>query len=82
MRKFMRFAINVALIIMLFCSFALVFTVKSSGSEEASGLCYVTASASEGGSILPSGTSPYPYMSNALIKITPSEGNSINEISI
>ncbi|MCW4030560.1 MAG: hypothetical protein NWE92_13055 [Candidatus Bathyarchaeota archaeon] len=78
----MRFAINAALIITLFCSFVLVSTVKSSGSEETSRLCYVTASASEGGSIMPSGTSPYPYLSDALVKITPSEGNSINEISI
>jgi hypothetical protein len=81
-KKIIRFAINAALIITLFCSFLLVSTVKSSGSDEASRLCYVTASASEGGSILPSGTSPYPYLSDALFKITPSEGNSINEISI
>lgn len=82
MRKIIRFSINAALIITLLCSVVLFSTVKSAGSEETLGPYYVTASASEGGSISPSGTNSYAYLSDASFTITPSSGSRINEISI
>jgi hypothetical protein len=57
------------------------FAVQGSESQE-SGLYYVTASAGAGGSISPSGTNSYAYHSDPSFTITPSAGNSINEISV
>ncbi|MCW4030559.1 MAG: hypothetical protein NWE92_13050 [Candidatus Bathyarchaeota archaeon] len=82
MKKIMHFAVNTALIITLLCTCVFFSPVNSSGLEDALGPYYVTASAGEGGSISPSGTSSYPYLSDASFTITPSAGNSINEISI
>ena len=83
-KKVMHHATNATLIIILLCAFAfLASTVKSDSlMMEESRLFYVTASASEGGSITPSGTNSYVYFSNASFTITPSPGNSIDEINI
>ncbi len=68
---------------MLLCAFVFFCSAKSNSSEtETRGPYYVTASASEGGFISPSGTQSYEYLSEASFTITPEADNSINEISI
>ncbi len=63
----------------LYSSTILVPLVKSESSD---GSFYVTSSASDGGSISPSGTNSYSYLSNPSFTITPSAENRINEISV
>jgi hypothetical protein len=83
LRRIIRLSINAALIITMVCALGVATVVKSAGSEESGmGPYSVTASASDGGSISPSGTNSYPYLSNPSFTITPSAGNNVNEISI